>query len=285
MSIFIQNIVAKDKTYTNVRDGTHQPLINARKLCDKLWESFEKFADSDFKTEISNDFDARFWEMDLTCFFMNQNFKLSSASHGPDIVLRRGNDTFHIEAVCPQDGLKQNKIPEILADRGIQKLPDDEIMLRLTSAILSKQRVYAGYLKDQIVKPKDYLIIAINSCQLDGAHMDFSIPRIVRALYPIGHQVINSNLLTDEIEEYFEYSDSVTNANGSPVQTNIFFKEEYKDISAVLYAHYDCCNYVRSYTLIHNPLAINKLELGVFPVSREYYISDLSDDSYKIMHT
>lgn len=283
MSIFIQGLVAKDKAYTNVRDENHPLLKTARNLCEKLWLNFEPFADDDFKVEIANDFDARFWEMDLTCFFMGQQFDLSSANHGPDIFLTKGNAKYYIEAVCPQDGIKQNKIPEIRANKGVQKLPDDEITLRLTSAISTKHRAYNRYLKDKIVNHDDYLIIAINSCQLDGAHIDFPTPRIVRSLYPIGHQVLKRNPTTDEMEKSIEYSGSLTNANGSPIHTDLFFRDEYKSISAILYAHYDCCNYIRNYTLIHNPLATNKLKLGTFPVKREYYVSDLSDDGYNLI--
>lgn len=283
MSIFIPNVIANDVTYNNIRDELHTPLVNARHLCEKLWEKFEPFADSDFKKELMNDFDARFWEMDLTCFLIDQGFHVSSNAHGPDINIHRLKSTIHLEAVCPKSGQGKNEIPEICANNEIQILPDNEITLRLTSAILSKKRVYEKYLEEQIVGSHDCLIIAINSCQLDGTHIDFPVPRIIRALFPVGHQIIRKNLRAGKIDTSLEYSDSIINANGSPVPTNVFFKPEFKSISAILYANYDCCNYERKYTLIHNPLATNKLELNFIPVDREYHVIDFNSDDCQLV--
>ena len=150
---------------------------------------------------------------------------------GPDfrIPLADGR-TLWIEAVSPTAGDGQNRIPDLpLIDpesdepqAGVQ-LPDQEILLRYTSAVENKRRKREQDIEAQIVRPDDPFIIAVNSGQL-GLFSWTGIsqnPAIVEAVYPAGPQQYHfsvGNPAENRID--LQYRPAVATVNGVQIPTD-----------------------------------------------------------------
>ena len=76
---------AADAAYRNVREAARDWSKQARQHCEILWERFEHLADSEFRKEIREHFDARYWEMYLTVSLMDQGYDVICPKPGPDV--------------------------------------------------------------------------------------------------------------------------------------------------------------------------------------------------------
>lgn len=276
---------ASSKVYNNVRSADGEMMVTAKKRCLSMWEVFEPFADTHFVKEIKRDFNARFWEMDLTYTLLLLGYDVECPKPGPDVKI--GGNTW-IEAICPTGGQEgsPDRVPDIIA--GIaQSVRSEPIALRFTSAILEKHRKYLGYIKDGIISSTESYIIALNANQIPSARIDFSMPRIVRAVLPIGSECITFDRESAEVIECgFHHQASISKSNGSEIATDIFLDKKYQGISAILYSCVDLCNRPnelgQDYILIHNPLAKNPVKKGLLGVGREFRVSIESEVDYSI---
>ena len=82
--LFIDNVIARDVIYTNLRDGVSEPAVRGRAFAESLWERNERHADSNFRSDIQNDFLARFWEMYLTCSLEEVSYTVTCPKPGTD---------------------------------------------------------------------------------------------------------------------------------------------------------------------------------------------------------
>ena len=115
MSLFQNKICATDLAYINCRDCKEGPAVEGRKLVDSLWEKYEPFADSNFETALAKDFDARFWEMYLTCVLLENKLNVvdrnSRKKEGPDVLISEKKNIW-IEAIAPKEGSFPNGVPQ-----------------------------------------------------------------------------------------------------------------------------------------------------------------------------
>src|SRR5450432_925204 len=91
---------ASDIGFKNVRDLNNDYMRAARENCEALWELYEPYADTEFLTEIKSNFDARYWEMYLTVFFIKEGFKVCCPKPGPDIGIEFDGQRIWFEATC-----------------------------------------------------------------------------------------------------------------------------------------------------------------------------------------
>lgn len=116
---------------------------------------------------------------------------------------------------------------------------------------------------------------------------DSELPSIVKAVYPFGNLQLVLDKNTWQIKETrHEYRDAIQKRSGSPVSTAVFLDTNYEGISAIIYSNVDCANkpeeFGSDFILIHNAVAKNKLDLGVFKFGREYWIEN--DDLKSFNH-
>lgn len=288
MELFKDGITAPDQAYNNIRDGDHPMDIFAKELANNLWQRYEPFADDHFLDQFQRDFYARFWEMDLTCCLLDFNFSIDSVNHGPDIKITNNDTPIWVEAIAPNNGKEglPDSVPELTLGVA-SSVPDEQIILRLTSAIDEKYKKYNQYIKDGIVLENEPYIIAINGGQIRHATSDFNPPRIVRAVFPIGNEYIQLDRATMKpVGGGFHYKEAVTKANGTDIPIDIFLNPEFKGISAIIYSNSDCCNRPETtgldYVTVHNPMARNPIEPGTFPIGTEYIPNYLSEEEYEL---
>jgi len=288
MALFEDGIDAPDPSYNNIRDGDHPMEVYAKDLAISLWKLYEPYADDHFLDQIKRDFDARFWEMDLTCCLLGFGFEVHSDKHGPDIKITNLESPLWIEAIAPNSG--KEGLPDSVAELTLgiaSSVPDEQIILRFTSAINEKHSKYLQYLADNIVKEGEPYVIAINGGQVRQSRQDFDPPRIVRAVFPIGNEYIQFDRKTMKpIGSGFHYKEAVTKANGTDIPIDIFLNPEFSGISAVIYSNSDCCNRPDAagldYVVVHNPMAKNPIKPGTFPIGTEYIPRQINDAEYQL---
>ncbi len=285
MSIFRTDVKVEDPSYENLRDGTNSAEIAGRKLTEKLWEQFEPFSDAHFSGELAIDFDARFWEMDLTVDILNQGLSVSCPKPGPDVCVSDNGQSYWFEAICPRAGSGKDEVPSPMVG-GITKVPEDQIKLRYTSAIQEKFNKYELYCEKGTIEKNEPYVIAINSCQIPSARADFNPPRIVRTVFPVGGEILKVNKATGETEVSFAFSATVQKASGAEIDIQYFIDPKYSGISGILFSYSDCCNRSakkNDWVLIHNPLADNPLPHKFVSCMQEYAAIKSSEDTYELV--
>ncbi|GFK35397.1 hypothetical protein [Vibrio cholerae] len=285
MSIFRTDIKTEDPSYKNLRDGSDPAEIAGKELTETLWKQFEPFSDVNFTEELAIDFDARFWEMDLTVELLKQGLDVSCPKPGPDVCVINKDQRIWFEAICPKAGSGADEVPSPMVG-GITKVPEDQIKLRYTSAIQEKFKKYERYCEKGTIEKDEPYIIAINSCQIPSARADFNPPRIVRTVFPIGGEVLTVNRSTGEATVGFEFSATVQKASGTEIDIQYFIDPKYSGISGILFSYSDCCNRPVSqndWVFIHNPLARNPIANGLISCAMEYVAKESSENAYELV--
>lgn len=281
--LFDKNVSATDPMYIFLRDADGHKAIELRHYAEGLWNKYYPYADRHFLVEIGIDFHARFWEMYLTCTFMDKGYEISSRDEGPDIKIKYGGKIIWIEAITPKSGdpSKPDSVPP-LALNVAQKVPDEQIILRYRSAIHNKYcGKYFKYLEDGIVSNDDCYVIALNGCR--NRHADNEPPRIVRSVLPFGWQVFNVDTVSHKVANRgYQYRPYLRKASGEKVDTDIFVKPEYEHISAILFSKVDVANRTpvpgNNFIVVRNPLALKSLPDDFLKLGREYR-AELSKDT------
>jgi hypothetical protein len=129
-----------DQRYTLVRDDLR--FHQEKAFLEHLWESFEPFADPDFKSELAKQFHPRFWEMYLACTLIELGFNLipRQCSYGPDIHIELDGINIWIEATAPDAGSGIDAVPGHPKNSNGIKVPEEQIILRLTNSIDKKTK-------------------------------------------------------------------------------------------------------------------------------------------------
>jgi len=284
-SLFSQPSPAPDSVYEKLRIGTNPVVIEARKITDELWQSFRQYANVDFEAELRKDFHSRFWEMYLTCSLLENEFSISCPKSGPDILIRDSIQRIWIEAIAPGQGDAGS--PDRVPDRTynvVQDHPEKQIILRYRAAIYEKfNNKYKHYICNKIIGEHDPFIIAINSSKIPNAWPDWTIPEIVKAVFPAGdlQLEINSKDRT-VVGSSYQYRPSIIKKSRSSVDTDIFLNPAYEGITAILFSHVCVTRCPKDLgsdlVFIHNPLARNPLRQGYFKFGIEYIAQDQVDN-------
>jgi hypothetical protein len=247
-------------------------------MIDGYWCKFAPYADSNFKQEIARGFDSRFWEMYVACTILDEGIPISkpNSKGGPDFRIVTDKGTIFIEAVAPKpgDSDKPDSVPKRKMNT-LEGLPEDEILLRYCSAIQTKYDSYKRYLECGVVGSKDAYVIAVNGCKIEQAFIEFHVPRILKAVLPIGDMQLTIEPITKSvIDQRHKYKPAIKKQSGSEVKTDLFLNPEYSGVSGIIYSW---VNYANSdpnkdhWFFIHNPLANNQIPTGFLRIGYEYY--------------
>ncbi|XUW99834.1 MAG: hypothetical protein TUN42_08040 [Dehalogenimonas sp.] len=288
--LFHPELFSSDKSYLEIRDGIDNDYaIFIKERLESLWQNYEPFADPDFPKKFAEDIHSRTWEMYLTCFLLEHGLPVKKKTHteGPDILIEQDNSRIFIEAVAPSPGDEFN--PDRVPDMNIgemQRIPEEQIILRYRSAIEGKCAKYLNYLAQELLSPTDAYIIAVNSCKIDSAIAELFPPKIMKALFPIGNHQIKIDKKTSKfIGEGYKYRGSVKKVAGAEISTNIFLDNSYSYISGILYSRASVRTFPEmvgdDFIFVHNPLAINPVHKKFIPCSKEF-VANKDPDSWQI---
>ena len=242
-----------DPFYACIRDDPSRK--NASDFVEKRWQEYAPYAEPEFLEDAKRDFHAKTWEMYLACVFLKNGFQLQrkTKKEGPDICLLTQSKPIWIEAIAPGPGTGADAVPGYQWGVCYDEKPIDKVLLRFTSAIEEKHKIYQNY---KIINKSDPYIIAVNGGRVSHA----IVVDIVSGLFRC------------------EYRNTIKKSNDAPVSTNIFKDETYNGISAVIYSYSNVVTHPKNIgteiQFIHNHIAKNKLPLGIFQFGREWWMEN-----------
>jgi len=283
MKLFDPSVPARDPVYIALRDYSH--LAGARNHVEELWHYFEAYADPHFPKEIAVEFQARYWEMYLGCLALRASLPLVPTNGiGPDlrITLLSGRNLF-IEAKAPGPGTGQNRVPEPkLINVGdfsaiLEAVPLEQVVLRITSGVEEKFKAYKRYLQDEILRPDDPYVIAVNPGGMTFARGEYDPPLIIQSLFALGNLMVLFDRHDPARDEtHYSIRHQITKHNDEPIRTNCFLDSEYLGISAVIFSDAYPLSLPRpdgrELKLVHNPYAQNPIDKGLFKIGYEYWV-------------
>jgi type I restriction enzyme S subunit len=289
--LFIDDVTVCDETYRIIRDEDRAPVAELRSYILSLWGTYHNYADRDFRRQLTQDFDARFWEMYLTCTLIDKSFNVvpkRRRARGPDIRIEYGSTIIWVEAVTPTvgDSSKPDSVPPV--KMGVaQQVPDEQMTLRYRSAIQDKcSEKYFTYLRDGIIRRDDCYVVALNGCRMPWPGGDYEPPRIIRSVLPFGWQVVSIDVSSHRIVNTGnQYRAHLRKVSGHKVDTDIFVRPEYSHISAVMFSETSIRNLGSAmgedFITVDNPLASRKLPED-FPKVGRRYEAELSEKTINV---
>lgn len=286
MKLFDHSVLAKDQVYIALRDNGD--YVNARNHVEELWRYFEPYADPHFRNEIAVNFQPRYWEMYLGYLALRAKLsvmpKKKNKGKGPDlqITLTTGQNLF-IEATAPGPGTGDNEVPEptplrVGVNEIAQDIPVEKILLRITSGIEEKFKAYDRYLRDQILRPNDPYIIAVNLGAMASARSEFfDPPLIIRSLFGVGNLMVLFDRDNPGLREsHYSICHQIIKHSDKPIRTNYFLDSRYRGLSAIIFSDARPLSTPKpdgsELKLVHNPYAENPVDRDLFKIGREYWV-------------
>lgn len=274
---FFQAGKVADDGYRNVRDLPH--LSDLKALAETLWGEYAHLADDHFLEDAKSHFQERFWEMYLAVSLIRRGYKLKKGCNsGPDFVVSLESETLQLEATAPGPGTGKDAVPKMKTGTA-NRVPDNEIVLRIRSALRDKLTQFEHALDQGIVQETDAYIVAINGIRIRESISEGSIPFVLKAVFPFGDLNVVWNKESNEVTgSYYSHRPTIAKKSGVEIRTDIFNTDEYCRVSAVLYTRCDCANHAEEFgdefQLVHNPQAVNPIARGTFRFGREYWADD-----------
>jgi hypothetical protein len=297
MSLFNSSIVS-DKNFLALRDNTDKQARAAREFIDESYLKVGKYLDVDFARKLQKQFHAHYWELWLALAAVEAGVSLvpraarGAISEGPDLLAEINGKKYWFEAVIVTKGEGPDKIKEL--HEGMSHLIQDEaVKLRILNALKVKCEVYEKYINSRIVSLDDAFIIAVNSFEAGlDARLEVTVPRIVKCVLPIGHEVAHIDKTTKMVKGYsHEYCASVSKLSGSKVSTTLFQQESNNGISSVIYSNhgiwddfplmdsvfrsqYSIPKPGEDFIFVLNPMAKNPMNPTLFDRGYCYWVED-----------
>jgi len=221
-------------------------------------------------------FRQRCWELYFWHRLTDLGFSLSQPGPGmPDVEIIIENQKIFVECVSPTAGKEENQIQVTNTNTTAQKVPEDEILLRITSSIYDKSK--QAKKREKKVGNSPY-IIAIDVSQL--TRWGFDEDYYFRSVYPIGKPIVNFDFESDDVSSQskanHESVSIIKKSNNSTVSTTPFLdRTEYSHISAILYCDANLAKITsfgnEKFTIVHNFTADTPLNPEVFENHKQYF--------------
>jgi len=279
MRSFFGDGPAADELYTAMRDGQADFQIAGRRRVEEMWQQCAAFLDPDLDQKARNTFLNAWWELYVASTFSTNGFPLlpragrAPSRDGPDLQTK---DRVWVEAVAPGPGVGADRVP-IRQFSGVHAVPDEQLKLRLRNSIEEKHKALIRYEERGWVKPDEPVIVAVGGAAMGYQWLEREVPRIVRAVLPIGHQVVHLEPRTAEVVgTSHEFTATIQKSSGSAVSTDIFRSDSHARISALIYSDFDPVNLPdrpgADFVGILNPFARAPVSHGYLKFLDEYWV-------------
>ncbi len=283
MKLFDPLVPARDPIYIALRDYDH--LADTRNHIEELWHFFEPYAEPQFRKKIAVEFEARYWEMYLGWLALRVSLPLNpNKGKGPDlrISLPTGRNLF-IEATAPGPGTGKNKVPEPklmrLGDSNaiLEAIPTEQVVLRITSGLAEKFKIYKKYLNDKLIQPNDPYVIAVNPAAMTFARGTYDPPLIIQSLFAVGNLMVSFDRDDPTLDKtLYSTRHEIIKHNDKPIRSNYFLDSEYRGLSAVIFSDAYALALPKpdgsEFMLVHNPYATNPMDRGLFKIGHECWL-------------
>lgn len=200
---------------------------------NKRWQAVRVFSESNFVNEfrVKDKFYSKLWELNLR-FLLKQQLSRKPGSGEPDVI----SESYVAECVVPAP----TDVPELRLDGRMYDYPDEEIARRITTAINSKHEQLQTRMRSSQTRI-DYsstpYVIAL--CLPESNYMramgKSGMSIVEEMIMGIGPIQITINSATNTATSSISSRSTITTRNGSQIEIGYFQKDEYKDVSAVLW--------------------------------------------------
>lgn len=268
-----------------------------RNFAYKLYEKYQSIGISDkkFISQINKVWQQGFWEMYLAYVLNEFGYKLNSKNSGPDILIKDNNKNIWVEATASTKGNGEDKVVDIqVMENGsaVIEATAESVMLRLSSSIYDKKKVFDDYLKSGVVSSDDIIIIAING-YLPSSKIPIRpmIPYIISTVFPIGDikYFMNSNRVEYEYVKNNCKKINFSNPKKGIVEKDFFLNNDYEMISAILYSEASISDKTyplgKDFIVVLNPKAKNPLPKGFFKNTEEWSVQSKNERRYEFIVT
>lgn len=280
MTDFFLPGAASDVEYVAIRDTDQERVLEAKAFIEHMWSTCAAFLDSDLPQKARNSFKSAFWELYLAFAFHANDVHLvprrqrHPAKSGPDLLI--ADPLIWAEAVAPGPGEGADRVPDLLGTGETFTVPDEQLKLRLRSAIEEKHQRFLAYEERGWIKPGEPAIVAVSGAALGHTYGELNVPRIVRVAFPIGHEQIHIDVSTHQVVgRSHQYSPTVRKQSGGEVSTELFLSPAYSRISALLYSASDPFNRPKEpgadLILVLNPYAAAPIQPDRFHFMHQYH--------------
>jgi hypothetical protein len=200
---------------------------------------------------------------------------------GPDICVRLDGRKVWIEAISVKPGTGQDEVTEP-PQMQVYSPPDKKILLRHTAGLKEKLTKHHEYLKAGHVSPDDPYLIALNVGHVSDAYMqsDDLVSYLEQAVFGLGDEQWSVSVETGEVTgiSFRPQPEIEKPSNGAMVPALAFMGGEYAGVSGILYCTHHVINthdrQGKNISLLHNPMAQNKIPLEIIKLGREKWIAD-----------
>lgn len=247
---------------------------------ESLWCQCILYLDTNFWKDFQIQFAQRSWELYLAATLINRGLKLEkNIDWGPDFKLLdvQKASVVWIEAVVPTKGDGKDSVPDIVYG-DVQRLPEEEMLLRISSGIDIKFKKYEDWIQNGVIKENEPYVIAINICDLE--HADPEISLIFKVLFGIGHltlRMFSGDDKQKKPEPFWSERKEIKKCNGNAVSMEFFKNKCHNSVSGIIYCNDNILNSPRypkemgeNFIFVHNPLAKNPLPNNFFPFGSIY---------------
>ena len=263
---------------------TANSYLKNKRCIDKaedLWVVTKEYLDDQFEVEFNKEesFFQRYSEMKIASDLIKNGYLLGKKSaKGPDFSIKHKNLNIWIEVIAPKRGSYKTLSPVESLDSPeltTSELNENELILKISSAIYDKKKIYDKYIKEGIVSQDDCKIIAINTSELfDGIYNPDRIPYVAIALYGI-----DSAWCTDSnskfIKVVLERVEKRVKKNETLISMDPFRTGQYSNITGCLFDFSSIGDYKENKIeyLVNESCNGSKLE-GFFNKFETYRIRD-----------
>ncbi|MEL6232897.1 MAG: hypothetical protein AAFR46_00680 [Pseudomonadota bacterium] len=228
-----------DQGYRNIRDGDSEFL---RERLQSLWDRFSCYLDNDFRQDFARKPDNRFWEFYI-CQRLIENRKSlvrmnGRSKDGPDFLVEDVGGRVWIEAVTFEHGSDANpdRVPELVYDGKIRKVPVAEVELRISQAFDVKSKKVKKYIEGGLVNRDDRVLIAINPARVAAQSSEQGRGSPFCVLYPFGD--LQQDFLAGQPygPSYFRHRLYIERKSGASVEIGMFASAKHQHISGVIWS-------------------------------------------------
>ena len=281
-SLFMPPRNGEHPLYRALRDGPDAYAANRREFFARLWERFGPIAPKSFRKKLQFEFHQRWWEMYLAVGLMNLGFSpwCPPSDKGPDICVAVHQTQVFLEAVAPTPGgaNTSDRVPD-LQYGVVYNFPEEECLLRLTQALTDHCDKFRKYYDRGQIPADSPCIIALSSgrlnplvTKLDGAPLS--------VLAGVGSTVVTIRGTGPPFASRLR-RDSIRRDSGSEVDTRLFYRDDFRVVSGVLYSSSDPWNAPDrpedTFRLYLNPNADTELPVSLSSVMETWGVESASE--------
>ena len=276
-SLFDVTVQSSASTWEKLKTSENPKVCKIRQKLECLWNTYQPYADLNFRQEFAKHPHQRFWEMLLCCRLLawgkNVIPKKYRPQQGPDILVRDAEQQIWIEAVTPTVGQpgKLDTVPGLRVDDDAHAVPDSQLLLRIAQVLEEKRKKFSSYLDNSIVDPNDLCIIAVNGGDQGG----------FGGFDSVFEPAVYQNRIKTSGDEFWRWDTPclVQKSNNALVQASVFVTAGYKGIAGAMFSPSMIGNLANSKIEIQyfpNPNSIRRITTNWVPWAKEYVIHEPS---------